>query len=218
MKEVLPTIVPETFADLSGKVNTLRSFASNIHIDAVDGVFAPNTTWLPGEKLPDAQDIFYEAHLMVSDPHTIGINFARAGARRIIGHVEAFVNADAVSAAFDAWRTAGATEVGLALLIDTPLTLIEPYITHVDVVHLMTIPTIGSQGMMFDERSFARIEELHRIHPSLTISVDGGIMHDLIPKLITAGATRLSIGSAIQNADDPAIVYKSLLEEANRVY
>ncbi len=218
MNEIIPTIVPESFADLSAKASVLSGFSQSLHIDAADGVFAPNLTWLPsGEKLPDADRIFYEAHLMLSDPHQKGVDFAQAGAKRIIGHAEAFSGAEAVFAAFDAWHEAGAIETGMALLLDTPLEAIRPYLVRCDVAHVMTIGRIGTQGIPFDERSLIRIQELHRAYPSLMISVDGGENEESIVKTARAGARRFAVGSAFTAAADPRAVYTRLVETANAV-
>ncbi|MEK7509423.1 MAG: hypothetical protein AAB605_01795 [Patescibacteria group bacterium] len=218
MREVIPTIVPESFADLIAKQSVLGAFASAIHIDVADGVFAPNMTWLPsGEELPDTGRIVYEAHLMVSTPLDVGLAFVRAGARRIIGHIEAFGSAETVFSAFDAWRAAGAREVGLALLLETSLKAIEPYLSRCDVVNMMTIATIGRQGIPFDARSIARIEQFHIMFPNVTIAVDGGENEEHIAQTGRAGATRFVVGSAIAQAADPRAVYSQLLERANAV-
>jgi len=217
-REVIPTIVPETFADLSAKQSVLGAFAPALHIDVADGVFAPTQTWLPaGETLPEHNRIFHEAHLMVSEPHEVGLTFARAGAKRVVGHVEAFKSAEAVFSTFDAWRAAGASEVGLALLLDTPLATVEPYLARCDSITLMTIATIGRQGIPFDPRAVARVRELHEKHPELAIAVDGGVSESNIAELARAGASRFSVGSALAKADDPRAVYDRLLERANAI-
>ena len=217
--EIIPTIVPDSFSDLVEKQLKLAQFTSAIHIDITDGVFAPDTTWLPTaeDSLPDAAAIFYESHLMVSEPQEIGTMFAKAGARRVIGHVEAFGDASAVEKAFNAWHSAGATEVGLGILFDTPLLAIEPYVSMCDSVLIMTIATIGKQGIPFDPRGIERVREMHKRFPDLTIAVDGGVSEENIAELVKAGASRLSVGSAISRAHEPRAVYNRLLELANTV-
>ena len=103
---------------------------------------------------------------MVSDPHTVGGLYAEAGARRIIGHVEAFANPESVFAAFAAWKAVGAEYVGLAIKIDTPLSVVEQYVDECDSLLLMTIATIGAQGQLFDLRGLERIRTLRKQFPS----------------------------------------------------
>lgn len=205
MMEIVPTVVPKSLEDVVAARKRYGAFAPALHVDIADGIFAPNTTWSvsPVEKLPDAATANYEVHLMVQNPLQAGLSFARAGARRIIGHVEAFDHAERVQEAFDMWQKAGAKEVGIAVLMETPLEELTVYVGLCDFVHMMTIATIGKQGIPFDPRSIERVAMFHTRYPHVTISVDGGESKDTIGKLIAAGATRFCVGSALSKAKDP---------------
>ncbi|HWO07480.1 MAG TPA: hypothetical protein VNM40_02755 [Candidatus Paceibacterota bacterium] len=219
MSEIIPTVVPSAFIDVTAAKDRYGAFASSLHIDAADGVFAPNTTWLPvnGEKLPDSGRIMYEAHLMIEHPLSAGVSFARAGAKRVIGHIEAFENAECAREAFDMWQKAGATEMGVAILLSTPLEELAPYLSLCDFVHMMTIEKIGKQGAQFDERSIERVEAVHARYPHITISVDGGGNVKTIDVLAHAGASRFCAGSALAKAKDPAKEYSRLLNAASAI-
>lgn len=214
MKEIIPTVVPTSFDDLLVRLNAVRGYARSLHIDAADGGFAPNTTWLPqsGERLPGLNALFIEAHLMVADPLDIGVAFIKAGASRIIAHREAFPDTSAIIAAFDAWKIAGAQEVGLALKIDTAPEVIADVATRCDVITLMNIAHIGQQGAAFEPSSIDRVHLFHTAYPELTIAVDGGISDANIVQLAEAGASRFCVGSALSSSSDPAAVYKHLHE------
>ncbi len=114
MIEIIPTLVPRSFEDVRNAAERY-SFARTIHIDAGDGRFVSNTTWQPaeGEMLPTI--LSWEVHLMVHEPLETGIQYAKAGAFRIIAHLEAFADRAAIPAAFEAWKAAGTREIGLAL-------------------------------------------------------------------------------------------------------
>ena len=224
MIEIIPTYVPRDAVDLATGAGKIRSFATAIHIDVDDGIFAPITTWpyiRPGEfgafDLSSVEGLFPEAHLMVEEPHDIGVAFAHAGAKRIIGHVEGFGDTEEARRALGAWRDAGAAEVGLGLLLQTPFEVIAPLISLCDVVHCMSIATIGTQGIPYEASAPARIAEFHRLFPDVTISVDGGVSENNISDLVRAGAARFGVGSAITKAADPKLAYeklKSLAESA----
>jgi ribulose-phosphate 3-epimerase len=213
MMQIIPTVVPKTFDDIVAAKLRYSTFVSSLHVDATDGILTSEKTWLPmsGEKLPDAQTVYYEAHLMIENPLSVGVAFARAGARRIIGHVEGFKNAECAREAFDMWQRAGAEEVGVAILLDTPLQELAPYAQIVDFVHVMTIARIGKQGYVFDERSIARIQDIHVRYPNITISTDGGETEDNIDDLARVGVSRFCIGSALAKAKDPAKTYSRLM-------
>lgn len=228
--EIIPTnTCPPDFAELSRRSEVFSTFSRQVHLDIDDAIFAPVLSWpyqngqwaelealaSGGQTLPFSERMKYEAHLMVEDPLRIGELLARTGCRRVLAHIETFKDAQAVGTAFSMWKAAGATEVGLAVLIDTPLSSLENIISECDAVLLMSIATLGSQGAPFDVRVLARIEELHAQHPDRIIAVDGGVAGSNIADLVRAGARRFGVGSAISKAPDPAAAYNSLLSLAN---
>lgn len=210
MIEIFPTVVPASLEDVEKVATTNAHFANVVHIDAADGRFAPNTTWMPeGETFAVRDGFVYEAHMMVADPLNCGLKFIVAGAQRVLGHIEAMKeNAGDIMAA---WKRAGASEVGLGILMDTPLEVLDPYVGQVHVVQMMTISKIGVQGLPFDERAPARVAELHARYPDLLIAVDGGVNEKTIGPLTTAGARRFCAGSVLSKSSDPASTYRQLL-------
>jgi ribulose-phosphate 3-epimerase len=217
---IIPTVVPSTLKDIETAQVHYGEFAPSIHIDCADGIFAPNLTWMPhrGEMLPAHETVFYEAHLMAHDPREVGTTFAHAGGKRIFGHVEAFSNPSEARHAFEEWKAAGAQETGIAVLIETPIADLDPYIDICDEILLMTIATIGQQGGPFDERGVGRVSELHAQHPFVTIGVDGGVSEINIKQLAHAGASRFCVGTALASvAERRAETYvrlKSLAQSA----
>jgi ribulose-phosphate 3-epimerase len=224
MIEIVPTCVARDVSDLASCVQKTRAFSQALHVDVDDGLFAPHLTWPYTQAgvfdpfdLSALAGISAEVHLMVEEPREIGIAFARAGASRIIGHVEAFPDATAAHGALDAWRQNGASEAGLGLLMDTPFEVVEPLVPACDIVHFMSIATIGTQGIPYDPRASVRIAAFHVRFPAIVISVDGGVSEKNIEELVRAGATHFGIGSAIMRSENPASAYerlKSLAESA----
>lgn len=214
MIKIIPTIVPDSLSGINDVSERYSSFASFFHIDASDGTFAPNTTWLPseGDRLPE--NYSYEIHLMVSNPRAIGLSFAKAGAHTLIGHIEAFGNSKNAAGAFEEWKNAGARKIGVGVLLQTPPEEVEPYLPLVDFVLFMTIAQIGVQGILFDERGIARIAKFRNSHSNVALSVDGGVSEDNIAALARAGATRFGVGSAISKSKDPSGAYARLQERA----
>ena len=211
MIEIIPTIVPDSFAsvcEVSAKYAPSTSF---FQIDVADGKFAPNTTWAAsiGDVLP--KEFSYEVHMMVANPREVGLAFAKAGAHTLIGHVEAFGSAESAQKIFNEWKSAGVKSVAVAALLQTPLETLEPYVPLVDFVLFMTIAKIGVQGFPFKQSSIARIAAFRSAHPETIIAVDGGVSEKNIAALARAGASRFGVGSAISKAPDPAEAYKKLI-------
>lgn len=215
--EIIPTCVARDTSDLASSIQKIRTFATAVHIDVDDGIFAPHLSWPytgAGEYVPFDLSVLAgmtsEVHLMVEEPREIGCTFARAGVFRVIGHIEAFPDTEAAHGALDAWKQNGAAEVGLALLMDTPFELVEPLVSVCDVVHLMSIASIGTQGIPYDESAPARVAEFHSRFPDTRISVDGGVSERNIIDLVRAGARSFGVGSAIMRSEHPAEAFEQL--------
>lgn len=228
---ILPTnTCPGDLAELARRTEAFADFAPEIQLDISDGLFSPVTSWpyngvqwseledmaASGTQLPMAERVGYEVHLMVQEPEQLGILLAQTGVRRIMPHVETLDDVERARETFAAWKAAGAREVGLSLLIDTPLESVAPYADVCDVIQLMSIARIGAQGQPFDERSLTRVEELHAAYPDMVVAVDGGVSEANIELLVRAGANRLCVGSAISKAPKPSEAYARMLERAQK--
>lgn len=223
--EIIPTnTCPQDLGELTRRSEGFSNFARTIHLDISDGKFTQVTSW-PFMKdqwrelenlrrLPCSDVARYEAHLMVEESSELGALLGSIGCGRVIGHIEAFGNESEITSALSRWKSVGAREVGVALLIDTPLELLEKVAVSCDFVLLMSIASLGSQGAPFDQRIYERIESVAQKYPALSIAVDGGVNPTNIESLVRAGARRFGVGSAISRAPDQAEAYRSLVERA----
>ncbi len=221
MIDVIPTCVARDANELAAAIGRARVFSARIHVDVDDGLFAPHLSW-PYEAegvyapfdLSAMAGLSVDVHLMVEEPREIGAAFARAGATCVVGHLEAFEHADEARAALEAWRAHGAPRVGLALLLGTPLEALVEVAAASDVLHLMSIATIGTQGIPYAPLSSARVARARALFPGAVIAVDGGVNESNIADLVRAGATHLYVGSAIMHSADPASAYARLCDIA----
>ena len=222
--EIIPTCVPTNPRELAMSVQKIRAFSHTIHLDIDDGIFTPAMTW-PYTAAGNFSDVTLQpfagmdvhVHLMVKEPRDIGIAFSRAGAASVFGHIESFNSSREAEKVIEAWRKSGALEVGLAILLDTPLNVLDPVMGACDFIHIMTIATIGTQGIPYDPRGIERVRELHAKHPNIILSVDGGESEVNIPDIVRAGASRFAVGSAIMKDSDPAVAYARIASAAKAV-
>jgi ribulose-phosphate 3-epimerase len=220
--DIIPAILPKDFAELSEKIELIRSSVKFVQIDVCDGQFTPDATWpyrkdddsfqkilKEEEGLPGWQELNYEIDLMANSPEGLVEEWVSAGASRIIIHAESksrgLAEGEAVAKAIEILK--GRVEVGLALNVTTPIALIQdPRFKiqegAVDFIQLMGIDHIGFQGQEFDAKVIDRIKEVKALYPDMVVSIDGGVSLETAPLLISAGADRLVIGSAIFNADN----------------
>lgn len=221
---VLPAIMPTSYEDLVRATALFDTQVPWVHIDIMDGVFVPATSWSYNEEyraqgtghsidLPTTKVLQYEVHLMVQNPVEIGNACIVAGAKRVIAHIESFINESDARSCLTTWKHMGA-EVGVSLLLETPLEVVYPLIEHGDIsiVQVMSISPVGVQGSVFNEQAIERIRVLHERYPHIAIAVDGGVSKDTLPKLVRAGAVHFGVGSAIMQSTNPIAAYQEMYD------
>ncbi|MDD5152676.1 MAG: hypothetical protein PHS95_01580 [Candidatus Pacebacteria bacterium] len=211
MIEIIPAVMPKNYRDLTEKSALFAGVVPLVQFDIMDGKFVKARTWPYGpadsefariiseeEKMPEWETLNFEVDLMIENPEESITKWVKAGAKRIIVHVEGVKNFDAIRNAIPPFFI----ELGLAINPETPISTLQPYLDRVDFVQCMGIAKIGFQGEPFDERVLENIKALRKLKPEFPISVDGGVNFDTAKQLVNAGATRLVSGSAIlQSAD-----------------
>ena len=89
MNEIIPGILEKDWASIEQKLEKIRPFARTVHIDLLDGKFAPNTCFADPAPFKKFSEYFYfELHMMVDDPLQYVQKWADAGFKRFIGHIE----------------------------------------------------------------------------------------------------------------------------------
>lgn len=219
--EIIPALIPNNIQELVEGANRIRAFSSRLHLDITDGVFSPAVSWPCGEGqweeleraevLPGCDGLSVMVHLMVSDPERIGVLCARAGATSLSAHLETFHDADEFRTITKQWKQAGAQQVGVALLLDTPLSKLTAIAEDIQFVQIMSIARVGFQKQPFDSVALERIREVRTQFPTLPIVVDGGVSTENARALREAGATILIVGSALMSASNPQDAYSALV-------
>lgn len=197
MMEIIPGILEKDWSEIERKLEIIKPFAKSVHIDILDGRFAPNTTFLdPAPFSKYSQDLFLELHMMVDEPVQYLKSFARAGFKRFIGHVEKMSDQAEFIAQGQLFG-----EVGLALDGPSSLEMIKVPYDDLDVLLLMTIKS-GFSGQPFMPEVLEKIKTV-RAKTMIPIEVDGGTNDTTIIQTKNAGATRFAATSFIFNSQDP---------------
>jgi len=93
---------------------------------------------------------------------------------------------------------------------DTPIETLLEYAQYADAVQLMGIKQIGVQGEPFDESVLQTIALVKESYPDKPLTVDGSVNSDTIARIVSAGADRVIVGSAITLQADPLAAYSAL--------
>ncbi|MBS4917649.1 MAG: ribulose-phosphate 3-epimerase [Clostridiales bacterium] len=216
--KISPSILSADFARLSADVDKV-SAAEMLHIDVMDGHFVPNISiGTPVVKsLRKASGMFFDVHLMISDPLKYVAPFVDGGADLITFHVESDSDPDAVIAAI---REKGKIPA-ISVKPKTPAQAVYPYLDKVGMVLVMTVePGFGGQSFMADmlPKIKALRQKAGELSLDLDIQVDGGIDLNTAPLAAAAGANVLVAGSSVFGSGDPAAMVKKLREAARAAY
>ena len=204
MKLIAPSILSADFSCLGEEVRAVADAGADwIHIDVMDGRFAPNITIGPlvVEAVKKCTALPLDVHLMIENPDLYIRDFANAGADLISVHVETVLHLNSTVQQIKKYGL----RAGVVLNPATPLCSIEWILEFVDIVMIMSVNP-GFGGQSFIPNTLQKISTLKEMidarQPDVQIEVDGGVKAQNINAIAAAGADVFVAGSAIFNTDD----------------
>lgn len=198
MIRILPSILSADFANLANEIHEVEQDVDLIHVDVMDGHFVPEITLGANVvcAIHRANSVSMDVHLMVDEPIHLLPSFLKAGAEWISVHAEACTH---LHRAIQIIKEGGA-KAGVALNPATPVTAIEPIISDIDYLLIMTVDP-GYGGQTFIHSMINKIRQAHELISSrnlpVAIEVDGGINSETLPLCLKAGASMFVAGSAV---------------------
>lgn len=199
ISKLAPSILSADFCRLGEQINELENNNIDLlHIDIMDGVFVPSISFgMPVIKsIRRITDMFFDVHLMISEPIRYIEAFAKCGVDGITVHVEACKDLEAT---LDKIKEQN-MKCAVAINPDTEIEEITHVLEKVDMVLVMSVyPGFGGQKFILE--SFEKVEILDKIRKDknldFLIEIDGGVNVENAGKIAESGADWLVAGTAI---------------------
>ncbi len=203
MSIICPTITAYSTDEYAQQMRQVMDFAERIHIDFMDGDFAPT-------KSPTVREAWWPAslqadlHIMYREPMSVLEDILAHRPHMVVVHAEAEHVNSFVHELHEA-----RIPVGIAILQDTPVDVLHQFINVIDHV-LIFSGNLGHHGGVADLSLLEKVRQVQALKPVIEISWDGGINADNVRALSDAGVTVLNTGGAIQKQPDPRSAYENL--------
>jgi ribulose-phosphate 3-epimerase len=199
---ICPTVTADE-AEYGRQLGRIQNFASRIHLDFMDGIFAPlksisldDVWWQPGPVV--------DLHVMYQNPIENLETIVRLQPHLVIVHAES----DNIGEFLSSIKGLGIKR-GLAILQETSVESIKKFLPDLDHV-LIFSGKLGHFGGNVDLSLLQKITELKSLQPSLEIGWDGGINNSNVDALVEGGVDVLNVGGYIQKATEPEDAYDTL--------
>lgn len=204
MPTICPTVTAYDTHTYREQMEKIEPFAKRVHIDLMDGIFAPTKSpplkqiWWPDQMVADI-------HIMYEQPMNYLEQLIKIKPNLVIIHMEAKVD----HPHFATHLREHGIKAGLGLLQDTPVSDCEDILNCFD--HVMIFSgNLGHHGSTADLGLLTKVQTVRDKYPKMEIAWDGGITDQNAKQLVDAGVDVLNVGGFIHQADDPKEVYAKL--------
>lgn len=203
---ICPTITAYDLAEYKLQMDRVSPFAGRVHIDLMDGEFAPTKSpelakvWWPHQLQADV-------HLMYRRPMDYLQQLLDLRPQMVVIHNEAEVH----HMRFAAELHKAGIRAGLAILRDTPIEHAYQIMHSFDHV-LIFSGHLGYHGGEADLGLLDKVKKVREHHPDAEIGWDGGINERNARQLVDAGVEVLNVGGFIQASHDPYAAYAKIRE------
>jgi ribulose-phosphate 3-epimerase len=203
--KIAPSILSADFTRLGEEIAACEAAGADwIHVDVMDGRFAPNITMGPVvvEAARRATRLPLDVHLMIAAPERYLADFARAGADRLTVHVEACPHLHRTLQQIKELDKGA----GVALNPGTPASAVSEVLGEADLILAMTVNP-GFSGQKFIPGVLPKIRRLRQMIDAqgraVDLEVDGGMDSVTAPQAAAAGASVFVAAQAVFRANVP---------------
>jgi len=216
---IAPSILAWDLGDLERAVEiSVEGGADLVHLDVIDGHFAPNITFGPGtvKALRRRCDLKFDTHLMIDTPLQYVERFLDAGSDLLTFHAEV-LDGSKFDELYKVVKARG-KEVGLAI---KPKTDLPPWaLDRLDKISTLVVMTVnpGFSGQTMDMTVMPKLQKISGLVKDrglpTDIEVDGGIEPENVGEVVKRGGNVLVAGAGVYGKKDPVKAISELRERA----
>lgn len=204
MAVIVPTVTAGNAHAFRSQMLNIEKFTQRVHLDLMSLDFTPHKSvdiseiWWPDNFIADI-------HIMFKNPLEQLEILKELKPSLVVVHAEAEGNFSELA---DELHAAG-IKVGLALLKQTHVSVIEPALDQVDHV-LIFSGDLGSFGGHADLDLLDKVKAIKVINPNIEVGWDGGVNEESATRLAVGGVDVLNVGGFIQRSENPHEAYAKL--------
>lgn len=212
MSIVVPAITEQSVEDVNAEWLRMQPFASRVHLDLMDGQFAPGEP-IPLDSLSWSEGWEVDMHLMYKEPmeQLKAITSLDPKPSLVVFHAEA----EGDLLAFAKGLQDAGIKAGVALMRSTVPSDKTELIQAADHV-LIFSGDLGKHGGKANMLQLEKVRLIHAIKEEVEIGWDGGANVDNSYTLALGGIDVINVGHALADVDDPAEVYRKFDFEVHR--
>src|SRR3989338_7286416 len=208
--KIIPSIMVRNKQEFDGLLTKSKGVSKILHLDVVDGKFAPNHSLDFDLKIKKARKWHsYQMHLMVRHPE----RWVRKYGEEVdlfIPQIEALKH----QARYIHDMKQKGRKVAFAILPKTRISSLISAVKKADYVLVLTVEP-GFYGGTFLPRQLKKIQQIKRINPMVKVIVDGGMNPTTIKIAAKAGADYFVSGHFVSKAKNSKKAMKELERAVN---
>ncbi len=221
MKEIriAPSVLAWDLDELRGAAAiAMEGKADQLHLDVIDGHFAPNITFGPGtvKALRKHCDLKFDTHLMIEQPEAYAAKFIDAGSDLLTLHAEV-LDGKRFDLLHRSIRARG-KEMGLAIKPGTELP--DWAAERLEKLSALTVMTVnpGFSGQSMDMGVMPKLKRISEMIEEkgfgTDVEIDGGVEPENVRDVVKSGGNVLVAGAGVYAKKDPVAAIGLLRERA----